>query len=182
MIMAHFWIERDDPPRWELCPLGDSGHIALAALLEGGSSVGGDDLTAPGVSRYREIAALTDAWILFAEPAAGVRVNGLPMQTGLRLLDDRDEIGLPHSPTLFFSTEMLARLEPMPSSDRSKSCPRCKRPIVVNAPAVRCPNSRCGLWYHQDDEYPCWLYHDRCAVCPQETSLDAGYRWTPEGL
>ena len=99
---------------------------------------------------------------------------------GIVALSDRDEIRPADGLPLFFSTETLARVEPFPASGARGFCPRCKQHIEPGTPAVRCPG--CSLWYHMSDEFPCWTYAPQCSACPQETALDADFRWTPEDL
>jgi hypothetical protein len=121
-----------------------------------------------------------DAWCLLAGIGTEVFVNGRRVVAGIRLLRDRDEIRLPDSRRwYFFGTERLARVEPFPG-DRSASCPRCRQAVQPGTPAVRCPS--CGLWHHGSEALPCWSYADTCAMCSHATSLEAGYRWTPEAL
>lgn len=121
-----------------------------------------------------------DAWALLCPPGLRVRVNGDPVRTGIRVLQDRDEVLLDGTERLFFSTERAARPEPFPGSERRVVCPRCKQPIAKGDMAVRCPN--CGVWSHQSETYPCWSYTDACAVCGHPTAMDDRYRWTPDAL
>jgi len=129
-----------------------------------------------------------EEWVLMAGNGAGVRVNGEPVWLGLCVLRDRDEITLPGAEPdgthrCFFSTERLARVEPFPGAPAGPVyCARCKLPINRGDLAVQCSNPECGAWHHQSDEFPCWTYHTKCALCNQATELDAGYRWTPEEL
>ena len=80
----------------------------------------------------------------------------------------------------YFSTETTARVEPFPGTDRPVHCPRCKLAIEEGTESVRCP--RCAIWHHQSETHPCWTYGERCALCDQETALDAGLRFSPEDL
>lgn len=119
-------------------------------------------------------------WVMVAGPTDRVLRNGTPTVLGLSVLADRDEIRLPDGREFFFSTEMLASVEPFPATGVRGFCPRCKQVIAPASPAVRCPG--CGLWHHASDDLPCWNYGPRCAACPQDTAFDAGFRWTPEEL
>ncbi|MDH4066120.1 MAG: PHD finger domain-containing protein [Acidobacteriota bacterium] len=129
-----------------------------------------------------------NTWALLAGPLARPLVNGLPVPLGLVVLADRDEIrwsastdsAIPPPGPLFFSTERLAAVGPYPLEARRGSCPRCKQPLTPGDAAVRCPG--CGLWHHATEALPCWTYGEQCAACPQSTSLEAGFQWTPEGL
>jgi hypothetical protein len=116
-----------------------------------------------------------ETWVL----VGAAQVNGMPLLTGIRVLRDRDELqvgGL----RAFFSAEALAAVRPSPAQGERIFCPRCKQEIEKLSPAVRCP--QCRVWHHQTAELPCWTYSERCASCNQPTDLNAGYRWTPEGL
>lgn len=119
-----------------------------------------------------------DSWVLLAGTATGVRVNGLPTP-GIRVLHDRDEIRLwTHGEQMvFFSTERVASIQPYAGPEGAR-CPRCRRVLESGVPAVECPH--CGVWHHEKPEAFCWTYSEACAVCSQETRLDAGYDWQPE--
>jgi hypothetical protein len=122
-----------------------------------------------------------EKWVLFVAAGDRVHVNGTLLAVGMRVLKDRDEIGVGNGDSVFFSTERLARVQPFPGIGREAKCPRCWDPIQVGSPAVQCP--RCGVWHHQDTENnrPCWTYTEKCAAsCDQSTDLQAGYQWTPE--
>ena len=116
-------------------------------------------------------------WVVIGAP--GVHVNGAPLDTGIRLLRDRDELRAGGRRT-FFSGESLAEVVLFPGGERSVFCPRCRLEVAPGSPAVRCPG--CNVWHHQTDDMPCWTYGDHCTLCEQPTALDVGFRWTPEGL
>jgi hypothetical protein len=158
--MAHFW---------DL----DEGNQQVATPVSDGATVFGQ-------ARLHYVAGPPDAWVLVAPPDFGIRLNGEPVSTGLTVLADRDELRVPGQPPRFFSTETIARVEPFPESTRGGCCPRCRQTIECGTQAVRCPS--CGLWHHASDELPCWTYAPTCAACAQDTSPDAGFRWTPEEL
>jgi hypothetical protein len=176
--MAHLWIE-DVPGAWGIWPLFRAQVAPLARVVPPLEGAPRPDASGPVLVGAEPG---SPSWLLFASPASGVRVNGVHVSAGLRVLADRDEIRLGNGTTLFFSAEQLARIVPMPATDAPKVCPRCRQPIAIGTPAVSCPNAPCGLWYHQSNEFPCWLYGARCSACEQETALDAGFRWTPEAL
>lgn len=119
-------------------------------------------------------------WALVVGRSANVLVNGVRATLGLVALSDRDEVRADGGQPLFFSTETRAHVSPFPASGPRGFCPRCKQQIEQGTPAVRCPG--CNLWYHSSDDLGCWTYAPHCSVCPQETALDAGFRWTPEEL
>jgi hypothetical protein len=177
--MAHLWLM--DKDEWALLPL--EGDVFA---IEGGRVRRVSDLLSVASTKSSiGIRRVTDAsrtlWAVVAPPEARVTVNGMPT-LGLAMLADRDEIRVPGDRPLFFSTEVLAHIEPFPEADSHGLCPRCKKPIAAGCPAVRCPI--CGLWYHESesDRLPCWTYATHCAACSHLTALDSGFRWTPEGL
>jgi hypothetical protein len=178
--MAYLWLM--DKDAWAVLPLdGDAFAVVggrvrrvsdLSSLMDEGSALG----------FRRQSDASGSLWTMMAGREARVSVNGVPVGLGLAVLNDRDELRLPGHPPLFFSTEVLARVEPFPESGLSGLCPRCKQPIACGSAAVRCPC--CSLWYHESDSerLPCWTYAPQCAACSQATALDSRFRWTPEGL
>lgn len=119
-------------------------------------------------------------WVLLVAAGSDVRINGFAPVAGLRVLQDRDEIRATRAGALFFSTETLACVEEFPGSERTVFCGRCRQAMEKGQMAVRCPHSRCGIWYHQTDNLPCWTYAPACGFCPQATALDAGFTWVPE--
>ena len=165
--MAHLW-ERDPDTDWAPRPLPEGEPSFLGPDRDGG----------PVLMPCRLESG--EAWVLLSRPAAGVRVNGVPVVAGISVLDDRDEIRVGSARQAYFSTECLARIVPFSGAGREVACPRCRLALVAGSPAVQCPH--CGVWHHQSDEYPCWTYCETCALCEQSTDLSAGYTWTPEGL
>jgi len=154
--MAHLWTY--ETSNWAALPLAGDEFTLLPALR---------------VQR----AAACDAWVVVGPPA--VHVNGVALDTGIRVLRDRDELRA-GGRRAFFSTESLAVVAAFPGAERAVSCPRCKLEIVADSPAVRCP--KCDVWHHQTDELPCFTYRERCTLCDQPSALDGGFRWTPEEL
>lgn len=175
--MAHLWTTLNESGEWEPIALD-----ADAFSLEGGRARPVPDLLHRGgasLALRRVDHQSGSMWALLV-CGAHVMVNGTSVGLGLAALSDRDEIRTPGAPPLFFSTETLAHVTPFPESRPRGFCPRCKQPIAPGTPAVRCPS--CSLWYHASDDLGCWTYAPQCSACPQETALDAGYRWTPEEL
>jgi hypothetical protein len=119
-----------------------------------------------------------DAWVLFGDVAA--RLNGAALAAGIRVLRDRDEIVV-DGWRAFFSTESPPVVAPFGGA-APVACPRCRLDVTPGTPSVACP--RCRIVHHESpaDELPCWSYAPLCAMCDCETALDAGPRWTPEGL
>ena len=177
--MAHLWTFSESGD-WTPLSLGsasfaivDGQPVRVSDLMSGAT-----DLPPLAIRRVGD--GDNVSWILITRREATVRVNGLAAALGIVALADRDEIHASDGSVLFFSTETLARVEPLPASVVGGFCPRCKQHIAAAEPAVRCP--ACGLWHHESDAMPCWRYGPHCAACSQETALDAGFRWTPEEL
>lgn len=186
--MAHVWIRaRDD--EWQPVVVPEAGCALTGAgpsALDAAADAPGD---AAGAVWIRRVSAPDgDTWALLASPSTRLLVNGLPASHGIVILSDRDEIrwsGSGATPgtraePLFFSSERLAAVAAYPGEGHRGLCPRCKQPLAIGDPAVRCPG--CGLWHHASDALPCWTYGEHCAACSQPTSLDAGFQWTPEDL
>jgi hypothetical protein len=179
--MAHLWISGEH---------GDWAPVLLDAIaftLDDGRPTRVSDPAIAAAPRdgaaiaVRRVETATGVhWALLAGHDARVLVNGAPVRHGIVVLADRDELRFDGKPALFFSTEILARVEPFPEDGGGGFCPRCKQPIAPGALAVKCPG--CGLWHHASDELPCWSYAEQCAACPRHTTPDAGFEWTPEDL
>jgi len=176
--MAHLWMQ-EAANEWVVVPL-ERDALALDAVPPRRLAVN------RAAEEARNGAILmpfeqegTERWALI-DGGGRVRINGHPPAAGLRVLDDRDEIRTVAGGTVYFSTETRARVEEFPGAERPVHCPRCKLAIDAGTPAVSC--SRCAIWHHQSDRYPCWTYAERCALCDQETDLDAGFRFSPEDL
>jgi len=161
--MAHLWIREPTAPP-------DSGEWSPMSLADDSPAIH------PAVLVLRT-SSEPAAWVLIGNPA--VHVNGAPLDAGIRVLRDRDELRVDAHRT-FVSTESLATVASFPGGDRAVFCPRCKLQIVPESAAVRCP--RCGVWHHQSVELPCWTYAEHCTLCNQSSGLDAGFGWTPEDL
>ncbi len=176
--MAHLWMYREE--QWQAEQLGESVFelTRMASGLEGPLATDSKRHASKAALMVRTGAGGTQAWVLIASDDAGVRVNSEAPVAGLRVLADRDRIRTPDGRRLFFSTEALAQVEPFPGAERAVYCGRCRQQIETGAPAVRCP--RCGVWYNQGGDLPCWTYAEKCVFCGRATALDTGYQWTPE--
>jgi hypothetical protein len=123
-----------------------------------------------------------DIWLAMQSPAGPLRVNGVRVDTGLRVLAHRDELRLAAGGQLiFYSTESLAQVvvyEPE-TAEAPAHCPRCRRAIEPGTLAVLCPGPGCRVWHCQADESPCWTFAPGCALCQHPTDLDAELRWVP---
>ena len=167
--MPHLWIQQ--AAEWCVIPMEE--ELGLAAVP---GSIADGTLVRSNGSRQD--------WHLMADEASDITVNGLGLSGGMRTLQDRDEILVPGVGALFFSTERLATVEPLPETARDVCCPRCRQAIPPGTASVRCPG--CGVWHHglldPTTRLSCWTYAPGCAMCGQPTPMDAGYQWTPESL
>ncbi len=174
--MPHLWF-RDAGEVWSVMLLNgqavDVTAIPPRPLAEDFRL--GEDATAALVCAA---AGDSPAWVLLVAPNGEVRVNGFVPVAGARVLQHRDEIRLPLAEPLFFSTESLAHTVEFAAGEHAVFCGRCRQPMREGELAVRCPS--CGIFYHETSGLACWSYARACAFCPQSTSLDAGFAWTPE--
>lgn len=175
--MAHLWLQ-EGKRVWGVFPL-EAQNLSLPDALPAGGIGRRDGLEPTEAILLRPDSESGTRWVLMSA-SESVRVNGLPLLTGIHVLDDRDEICMGALCPVYFSTEDLAQVEDFPGSGQPGLCPRCKLVIARGKRAVRCP--RCRVWHHQTDELPCWTHTPRCAVCDQATQLGIGYRWSPEEL
>jgi hypothetical protein len=185
--MAHLWTCVEAKEGWQPVFLGAaeayelrSGKIELLLGRNGDEHRGAVLLVGTENNGERR-------WVLLARREADVLVNGRPLALGTRVLCDRDEIFVAGTEPAegrryYYSTEQMARREVFERETASIVCPRCRQPIAPGNTVVRCPNPRCRTWHHQEEGLPCWTYAATCALCDQPTPLEAGYRWTPEGL
>jgi hypothetical protein len=179
--MAHLWVENKETG-WGAKRL-DGAEFDLGSLVQPGSAAeraAEGDKMARVARLIRVDAGGTRVWALVASSNSNVRVNSRAVVGGLRVLGDRDAIGAGDGVRHFFSTETLATVEPFPGTERTTYCGRCRQPIEVGTPSVRCPG--CEVWYHEDAarKLPCWTYAETCNFCPTKTALDAGFQWVPE--
>lgn len=177
--MAHLWFrdENEEEDIWSAMPL--NGHavdisVCPPRVLTEGFRLGVDATAAVLCAQSGD----APAWVLLAGTDGGVRINGFAPVAGVRVLQDRDEVRVASANPVFFSTETLPSVQEFAAGDRELFCGRCRRPMENARTAVRCP--RCSIWYHQESDRPCWTYAPACGFCPQPTTLDARYGWTPE--
>jgi hypothetical protein len=175
--MARLWRKNADG--WSAEELAGAG----SALIEAGTATAfGADASAATALRASVMPvdiAGAKFWALIFSARSDARVNGAPVAAGLRVLADRDEIRV-DGEVRYFSTESVAVVVPLPATERSLYCGRCRLKIEAGSPAIYCPT--CAIWYHQSAELPCWTYAPKCGYCPQQTALDldAEFAWTPE--
>lgn len=178
--MAHLWL-KNGSEQWAVLPLEAEAFVLTTKLPQPlQSAQATDEESVSRVVLLRERREAEASWVLISGRERNVQVNGIPLTLGVRVVADRDEISVEGIGSFYFSTEALARVEAFPGAEQALYCPRCKQQVGKDNPAVKCP--QCGVWYHQSEDLPCWSYSETCALCPQLTDLDAGYRWTPEEL
>ncbi len=118
-----------------------------------------------------------------------VRVNGLPIMGGIRILEHRDEIVVGSSRT-FFSAESTPSVEIYRHTDagRRPKCPVCRNAVMDDQSVVRCPG--CNRIFHQIEETEsspkkhCWTYSNECKFCGHPTQMSGEPVWRPvaEGI
>lgn len=173
--MAHLWTQ--DAQGWSARRLvGCCVHLPLACVDASGTPA--SDPREPCAVILRAGEKASPLWAIAADDDSAVRVNGESPVAGLRILNDRDLIRTGEGEQYYFSTEVLAQIEPFPGSERPVFCGRCRQAIEAGALAVRCPG--CGVWYNQSPELPCWTYSEKCAFCGAASDLEKGFEWTPE--
>ena len=177
--MPHLWI-KDETDRWCVMPLdGEVFTLSEDPPRRLRTEPGADEAVSTALL-VQQASTNQSRWLLISRQGHAVCVNGDSTTLGVRVLTDRDEINVEGVGEFFFSTESLARIEVFTGSAQEIYCPRCRQVLDEGVPAVRCP--QCGVWYHETEELNCWRYAETCALCPQPTDLDAGFRWTPEEL
>jgi hypothetical protein len=172
--MASLWYQTGSGEwiPWQL----DSAAVALGPrLLPIMESDGGP----PSALLMRSRCGGLEQWLAMRIAARPLYVNGEPLRTGIRVINDRDEMRLGGRQRVFFSGERLPRVEPFAGGPREVLCPRCRRGIAAGKPIVRCG---CGTAFHQDSdpEFQCFTYAPACPVCARPTELTDTYRWQPE--
>lgn len=183
--MAHLWIPADDAA-WAILELDarpyDLDRSPPSPVSE--EQLAPDDIP----SRRRRQVWIVPAgdraggrWALVAGPHRRVWVNGVWLDLGLRLLEDRDQIRLDNGRSCYYSSEARARRTRYAGDGRAVQCPRCKQEITPGSIAVGCPH--CGVWHHESEERPCWSDFPTCTHCGRQTTLeDAPFTWAPEGI
>ena len=122
--MAVMWQE-SPANTWEATPLkGGRYGLGAGGLVDVSSAAG----NRPQMAAVQLLRGTTGGrpWVLLSARDSAVRVNGLSLELGIRVLRSRDEIFLvgPRR-RFFFSTEGLPRVERVPHDLGPASCPRC---------------------------------------------------------
>jgi hypothetical protein len=175
--MAYLWIENAEDGRWLPVELiGETWVFSTTVPRALGESGDGDSVSRPTLL-VRRGSPTNGQWVLLAGHDANVRVNGSPMASVNRVLQDHDEILLGDAETdfwqrWFFSMAGNATVEPFPDSRAPACCAKCKRPILVGELAVRCP--ACGHWHHETGNGQCcWSLPGCCTRCRCRAPLDS---------
>ena len=170
------------PERCDVFPLSDvdGSYVLSADSANPVRKVGGDDELVVRPLLLPTNWATGVAWVLLAVDGGEVRINGQPLDTGIRVLADRDEIQVRHSDSFYFSIETLASVKAFEGAAHPVFCPRCKLEIAAGEQSVKCP--QCQVTYHQKTELECWTYAETCALCSQQTDLNQGFSWSPVNL
>ncbi len=176
--MAHLWITDPEGADWCVLPLEPVPHTLAASPPRPADPLPEADGDLSDVRLVPAAGPEGPAWALISGPARSVSVGGRPVLLGIRVLSDRDEIRVEGVGTMFFSTEILARVESFPHADREFFCARCKLRLEPGVASVRCPG--CGVWHHEAEDRACWTYAPGCAMCGHATDLEAGFGWTPD--
>lgn len=183
--MAHLWMKCGAAGDWGILPLDLGARYLLTGSAAQPVTQDPSVASTAGAVLMSLNGPRGAAWILISSQGQHApRVNG--DLHGVKLLSDRDEVRM-HRVRLFFSSESLAQVEPIPAANtHSGKCPRCTRGFEPGQLSVKCP--KCGIWSHQFEGgdgiegRKCWTYAPGCASCGHPTALDAGYAWTPEEL
>jgi hypothetical protein len=171
-----------EKPGWAVAILADNAYSLGGSETETlrpdrlGPESDRAEATSPLLMNSRDVDGV-ECWIVVDKAGSGLRVNGVRVTTGARVLRNRDEMRLAGVPgRAWFSDECKTEVTAFDGPEGS-TCPRCKVEIKSASMSVRCP--LCRVYYHQSAEYPCWTYAVTCAFDPQPTDLEANFRWTP---
>lgn len=141
----------------------------------------GDDGAVAAVPVIAYAGGEPERWALIAPVTQEVRVNGVVVRTGIRMLRDHDEIATRDCGTAFFSTERIAAAEAFAGAEAAIHCGRCKQEIKTGEAVVRCPG--CPSLFHEDGMRKCWTYRDAgCPFCAYPGTLDGQFLWTPASI
>jgi hypothetical protein len=160
-------------------------HGWQSVPVPAGKVLRGEDLGLAGIALYGLASGAERGALLWARPGLWVRVNGLPVLGGVRVLEHKDEV-LVAAGRLFFSLETTPTVTTFrtPEGGRSPVCPVCRGPIKDGSGAVQCPG--CGRWFHQAEAAdgrpakPCWTYAPTCRFCSHPTAFAAEAAWRPD--
>jgi hypothetical protein len=168
------------------CIWQETAHKGWQAVpILKGKLLRGEAVSLPGIALFGLVQGGERGALLLSRPGVWVRVNGLPVLGGLRVLEHKDEV-LIAGGRLYFSLETTptATTYRIPEGVRAAVCPICRGPIKDGATAVQCPG--CARWFHQAEAAdgrpakPCWTYAPNCRFCNHPTAFDAQAAWRPD--
>jgi hypothetical protein len=175
-----FWAN-EPPDREEAGAMGslwqeEVGRGWRAVAVPAGRVLRGEEIGLEGVALF---GLAQRGALLLVRPHAWVRVNGLPVLGGARVLEHKDEV-LTRQGRACFSAESAPVVVPYrtPEGSRGATCPVCRGPIRDGMDAVQCPG--CGRWFHQLDAKKCWTYAPTCRFCTHPTAFAAEAAWRPD--
>jgi hypothetical protein len=131
-------------------------------------------------NRYApELLQMAASYALIVSEKTKFRINGTPLATGLRLLEDRDLLETQAGICGFYSAEK--RQIVLRFQDETGQCPRCRLKIEKGCNFVACPG--CDAVYHQHEGRQCWTHGAHCVHCNTPVDLsNKHFRWTPNEL
>ena len=184
--MTHFFFQRiSEEGRWaliseEILESAESFELAADPSKPILRRQGGGTGEAARIMRYSD-AHGNRGWVLFGS-GSGVRVNGLGLPTGIRLLEDRDEVVVGAENRFVFSAETIAEVRPFRAGAEEINCALCTGLLEEGEDSVKCPG--CGAVYHEIAEGPkprrCFTYAPQCKFCKHSTELGGGFKWMPD--
>jgi hypothetical protein len=162
-----------------------TGHDWQSIPVRSGATLDGDQIGVPGIALFGLTQGAQRGALLMVRPGVWVRVNGLPVLGGARVLEHKDEV-LVGSVRLCFSAESapVLKIYKVPEGGRASVCPICRGPIKDGMTAVQCPG--CGRWFHQLEAAdgkpakPCWTYAPTCRFCGHPTAFGTEAAWRPD--
>lgn len=96
--------------------------------------------------------------VLIMPASAGISVNGIPIATGIHVLQHKDEVSAPDGTLAYFSIEALPQV--VSFTGPAARCGRCRSAIEAGAAAVQC---LCAVWYHHAEPPASSMASARCA-------------------
>jgi hypothetical protein len=126
--VSHFFVSAKEGP-WSVVP---AATVSVAS-----ESVSSTE------SSLATVRGSDGTWVLVWRPGDVVRVSGVPLQGGIHVLRDRDEISVNGQKPMFFSTEKLPRIDVFVETGKPEHCPRCNSLIEPGMKIVSCPD--CGV-------------------------------------
>lgn len=173
-----FIFTRDERGNWAAVPLSDR-PLVLQSVLSSISIANNNDLVENAPAQViRTESGFSRRHVLVWGDADAVRINGLPLPTGIHVLADRDELRIRGRGPLYFSKETFPVIETFEGKPPRVECGRCSKPVEVGSSVVYCPV--CRVVYHETADFNCWTCVPACRHCGHPTAIGAGFQWTPQ--